>query len=256
MERDDFQDGVVPEGWDAIEVVESDDVEVEGDDEVEVLLDEDGNRIEEDEQPASRRRQSDEDNSSDADRFRRERDEARAEADRLRQKMQGVENQDAWKARKAQINRDYKTAKARIFELSNNAEEPNEFIDREIERLNDWKEMELEKEFQARETVYMGEIVKLRLPEYAEKLGKDYGLKAADVKRIKEAGNPAKMEAMAEALYDIQREQARVATNNRKAARHTQQAVTTSGGSRGGVRKVKAGSDEHLALLLAGARSQ
>lgn len=255
MEREDFFDGEVPEGWEAIEVVESDDVEVEGDDEVEVLLDEDGNRIEE-EQPTSRRRPSDDDSGGDADRFRRERDEARAEAERLRQRVEGVEKQDAWKARKAQINAEYRKAKARIFELSNNAEEPNGFIDQEIERLNEWKERELEVEFQARENLYMGEIVKLRLPEYAEKLGRDYGLKAADVKRIKAADTPAKMEAMAEALYDIQREQARVATNNKKAARHTQQAVTTSGGSRGSVRKVKAGSDEHLALLLAGARSQ
>ncbi len=256
MERDDFQDGVVPEGWEEVEVVESDDVAEGEDAEVEVLLDEDGNRIEEDEQPTSRRKQSDEDSSGDADRFRRERDEARAEADRLRQRVQGQENQDAWQQRKVKINTDYDTAMARIFELSNNADEPNEFIHREVKRLNAWKDKELDVEFQARENVYMGEIVKLRLPEYAEKLGKDYGLKAADVKRIKAAGTPAKMEAMAEALYGIQREQARVATNNRKAARHTQQAVSTSGGSRGGVRKVKAGSDEHLALLLAGARSQ
>jgi hypothetical protein len=249
-----FTDGDVPEGWEAVEVVSADEFNGETDGEEEVLLDENGDRIEtEEEEPTSRRRQSATQDQPDADRFRRERDEARAEADRLRQQVNTNQNKDAWVQRKAVVKQKYNEAKARIFELSNNANEPNNFINDEIERLNDWKDMELEKEFQVRENAYMGEIVKLRLPEYAAKLGADYGLKAADVKRIAAAGTPAKMEAMAEALYDIARDNAKVASNNKKAAQFSRNSVSTSGGSRGSVRKVKAGSDEHLALLLAGA---
>ncbi len=251
METDQF-DGEVPDGYEEIEVVSADEFNGEGEDDlVEIELDEDGNRIEPETTPEPKSRKSDPD-VLDADAFRRERDEARAEAERLRRELDSGKNKNAWVERRATIDRMYDEASKEIFRLSNNADEPNEFIYNEFKKLNKWKDTEVDKEFGVREQGYMGEIVRLTLPQYAEKLAADYRLKAADVKKLKEQKDPQRMEAMAEMLYELRRDESKVATNNKQAARHSRQAITTSGGGRGAARKVKAGSDEHLELLLAG----
>lgn len=252
METDDLQFDEVPEGYEAIEVVDGDLGDDDEGSEQEVLIGADGERIETQEETAPRRRKSESDTIDlDPDRLRRERDEARAEAARYRQQVENREVQNQWVERRQKIETLYDEAKANIFALSNNADEPNDFINKEIVKLNRWKDGEVSKEHQAQLQGYMGEIARLSLPQYAQKLGADYGLKAADIKRIQAQDTPAKMEAMAETLYDIRRSEAGVAKNNVKAAKHSQTAIHSSGsGNKGTVRRVKAGSDEHLAAIL------
>jgi hypothetical protein len=241
----------IPEGYEEIEVVSADEFNAEGGEDDLVEIDEEGNRLDPEDTPEPKTRKSDPD-VLDADAFRRERDEARAELERVRREVDAGKNKNAWVERRQKINAMYDESSKEIFRLSNNADEPNDFIYKEFQKLNAWKDAEVDKEFGTREAGYMGEIVRLTLPQYAEKLGTDYRLKAADIKKIKEQKSPDRMEAMAEMLYELRRDEGRVATNNRKAAAHSRTAVSTSGGSRGSARKVKAGSDEHLELLLAG----
>ena len=175
---------------------------------------------------------------------------ARREAAQYKAQLESAQNDQGWMRREREIESAYQSAKARIFELSNQAPEPNDFIDTELERLKAWRDGERDKRWLNREEGWKQRIVQLSVPNYVDELITQYGLKKADRQELlRFQDNIDKMEARAEFLAEKREKDSVIATNNRRAAERSSVAVRSGKGS-GNVKRVKAGSDNHLLALL------
>jgi hypothetical protein len=189
---------------------------------------------------------------TEVEKARREAAEAKQELARAKWESENAKNAAEWNKRLGQINTEFNNARTRIKQQAPGADDPIDFIDREMERLIAWKEGELGKFHGMRERGYQEQLAFASLPQYADKLVKDYNLKRADREKLLAMGDPVQMEARAMGLADMRELERNIAGNNKKAAQKLDVAISTGGAGSGNVRKIKAGSDEHLFHLMGG----
>ncbi len=174
--------------------------------------------------------------------------DARAQLRMLQNERENGASEAQWRDRFGVIQRDFTSAKKEIFRLAKNDEDPDVFIEREMDRLITWRDGELGKYHGSREQSLRSQIAELNVPRYAESLATEFGLKKADVARIMEVA-PNDMKMRAQGLKELRDMEKEISGNNRKAAVATTRGLSTGASGARNVRKIRAGSDEHLFAL-------
>ena len=137
MERDDFDGENIPDGYDLVEIVDSDE-DIEDDE-----GDEEGDDAEaRGSRSSARREASPVERGPSARELELERKLAAAEN---RSKVEETEKK--WQERFATIDREYKSAKAKIKQLAKTMDNPEDFMDSEFDRLIEWRDVEVGKYF-------------------------------------------------------------------------------------------------------------
>jgi hypothetical protein len=238
MDTDEFD---IPDGWEEVELVESDaDVEDTGDEDEDDL---------ESPAPLDGTAPSVGDDDPKADPvLSRELAEARAKLRALEAEKQNGMTEAQWGERFRSIQSQYVSAKKNIFRLANNDEDPGAFIEREMDRLVEWRDGELGKYHGSREADLKNVIAQLKVPEYADQLLKDLGLPKSYKARLMEV-SPQEMETRAKGLLELYNLEKQIQGNRTKAKKVGQRAVSTGSTGARNVRKVKVGTDDHLFAL-------
>lgn len=230
----------VPEGYDIVEVVDSDE-ELDDEDlgEEQETADEDRPKRESRESSASGGLSAAEKRAIEAER----------KVARYEQQAKSQETEKMWQDRFKEIDRQFNGAKKNILSMSNNADDPNDFIDKELDRLIAWRDMEVGKYFGSREKAKDDQIKFLSVPHYAEDLAKEFKLKRSDIDDLKRFA-PEDMRVRAMTIAEFRDQERTVAENNKRAAKKSGSRISPGGRGGGNVRRVKAGSDDHLLALL------
>lgn len=172
-----------------------------------------------------------------------------------RQRVIRAQQDQQHRARFARIDSDYEQAQIRIEREAEDAPDPAKFVRVNMARLNDWRQAE-------RDKLHQEEVGKLRnayamasQPNFARQVGQVYKLTPAEIDELAEI-EPRHMESEAKKIVARRSEmdslKAQLDQLKREvAAGRAAPAAVTPGTGRGGTRRVKAGSIDHLAAIFA-----
>jgi hypothetical protein len=240
METDDFE---IPEGYDVVELVDDDadlddSEDDDGDDDDVVTASQDGTA------PSAG------DDSKYDPAIAKELVETRAKLRALEAEKSNGLTEIQWQERARSIQTQYVAAKKNIFRMAKNDEDPDIFIEREMDNLVSWRDGELGKYHASREMDLKKVIAELKVPEYVDQLLKDVGLPRSDRDRLLELRDrPDEMRLRAEGLKELHDLEKQIKGNSQKAQKHSAKSISTGSSGARNVRKVKIGSDDHLFAL-------
>lgn len=172
-----------------------------------------------------------------------------------RQRVIRAQAEQQHRARFARIDSDYEQAQIRIEREAEDAPDPAKFVRVNMARLNDWRQGE-------RDKLHQEEVGKLRnayaaasQPNFARQVGQVYKLTPKEIDELTEI-EPRYMESEAKKIVarrsEIDALKAQLDQMKREiAAGRAAPAAVTPGTGRGGSRRVKAGSLDHLQAIYA-----
>lgn len=180
-------------------------------------------------------------------RLERERDEAKAVLAAQEQARIQHETQAYWVNQKNQADAHFAAQEAKIYQEAANAYDPTAFVKNKMAQLNQARDAWTQQYYSAREQGMRQAMEQMAIPGYASEVARHYGLSAKDTEKLLRF-HPDQMPQVAELIAEakgISPQQLK-----QQMARSLGSGVAPGGSRASGGRKIKAGSDAHLAALF------